>query len=68
MYVKEFKYGENQVVTAVDKDTTILECDMHYKYSTIKFVLGFGTDCQVLEPKWLKDEVKKVAKKILEQD
>lgn len=68
MYVKEYIYGENQIVTPIDKDCTILECDMHYKYSTIKFVLGFGTDCEVLEPQWLKDEVKNVAKKILERD
>ena len=57
MYVKEYIYGQNQVVTAVDKDTTLLECDMPYKYNTIRFVLQFGTDCEVLEPQWLKDEV-----------
>lgn len=68
MYVKEYKYGENQIVTPIDQNCTILECDMHYKYSTIKFVLGFGTDCEVLEPQWLKDEVKSVAKKLLERD
>ena len=65
MYVKEYKYGENQVVTPVDKDTTVLECDMHYKYNTIKFVLGFGTDCKVLEPKWLKEEVVSIAKQMI---
>ena len=41
MYVKEYKYGENQVVTPIDRDKTILECDMNYRYNTIKFVLGF---------------------------
>jgi predicted DNA-binding transcriptional regulator YafY len=66
MYVKEFKYGENQVVTAVDKDTTILECDMHYRYNAIKFVLGFGVDCKVLEPQWLKEEVVSIAKQMAE--
>ena len=64
MYVKEYKYGENQIITPIDKDTTILECDMRYKYNTIKFVLGFGTDCEVLEPLWLKDEVKRIAKEM----
>lgn len=57
MYVKEYIYGRNQVVTAIDKDNTILECDMHYKYETIKFALGLGTDCEVIEPKWLADDI-----------
>ena len=62
MYVKEYLYGRNQVVTAVDKTSTILECDMHYQYNTVRFVLQFGCDCQVLEPKWLQDEVIKICK------
>ena len=37
---------------------------MHYKYNTIKFVLGFGTDCKVLEPTWLKEEVVSIAQKM----
>lgn len=64
MYVKEYIYGQNQSVTAVDEKTTLLECDMPYKYNTIRFVLQFGTDCEVLEPQWLKDEVKMICKQI----
>ena len=67
MYVKEYKNGENQVITPIDKDTTILECDMQYVYNTIKFVLGFGTDCKVLEPEWLKEEVLEIARQMLER-
>ena len=67
MYVKEYIYGENQVVTPIDQSTTVLECDMHYKYNTVKFVLGFGKDCKVLEPQWLKDEIKSIAKQMLEE-
>lgn len=65
-YVKEFKYGENQVITAVDPNTTILECDMQYEYNTIKFVLGFGIDCEVLEPQSLKEAVLSIAKAMVE--
>ena len=64
MYVKEYKFGENQVITPIDKNTTILECDMQYKYNTVKFVLGFGIDCKVLEPQWLKEEIVSIAKKM----
>ena len=64
MYVKEYIYGKNQTVTAVDRDTTILECDMHYKYNTIQFAFSFGADCRILEPKWLQDEVRAIAREM----
>ena len=65
MYIKEYIYGKSQTITAVDKNTTILECDMQYRSNTLRFVLGFGTDCEVLEPSWLKDEVIKTAKNMM---
>ena len=67
MYVKEYIYGQNQTVTAIDEKTTILECDMQYKYNTIRFVLQFGTDCEVLEPQWLKDEVINICKQVVKE-
>lgn len=67
MYVREYVYGQNQVVTTVDTNTTLLECDMQYKYNTIRFVLQFGADCEVLEPLWLKEEVQLAHQKALEK-
>lgn len=66
VYVREYKHGENQVVT-FDNDKTILECDMQYKYNALKFVLGFGTDCKVLEPEWLKVKVIETIKEVLKK-
>ena len=57
MYVKEYLYGADQSVTEIDKDTTILEFTAKYKYNTLQLVLGFGADCEILEPEWLKQEV-----------
>ena len=68
MYVKEYLYGKNQVVTPIDRTSTVLECDMHYRYNTIRFVLQFGTDCEVLEPQWLKEEVINICKKVAEEE
>ena len=62
MYVKEYIYGKNQTVTPVNKNKTILECDIQYKYNTIQLVLGFGRDCVILEPQWLRDEICSIAK------
>lgn len=64
MYVKEYLYGSDQSITEIDKDTTILEFTAKYKYNTLQLVLGFGADCEVLEPEWLKKEVVDHCKKI----
>jgi predicted DNA-binding transcriptional regulator YafY len=57
MYAHEYLYGLDQVITDIDKDNTIIEFTAEYKYNTVQLVLGFGADCKVLEPGWLKDEV-----------
>lgn len=67
LYVKEYVFGQNQKVTPIDKDNTLLECDMQYEYNTIRLVLGFGEDCDVLEPSWLKDKVKEIAQRMAEK-
>lgn len=67
MVVKEYIYGKNQQVTAVDRDTTILECDMEYRYNTVQFVLGLGVDCEIVEPDWLKNEVLEIVTRMKEQ-
>ena len=67
MYVKEYIYGADQIITEIDKDTTILEFTAEYKYNAIQLVLGFGVDCKVLEPEWLRDEIASQARKILEK-
>jgi predicted DNA-binding transcriptional regulator YafY len=41
---------------------------MQNKENIISFVLGFGKDCIVLEPKWLKDEVKQEVKRIIDNN
>ena len=64
MYVKEYLYGADQVITEIDKDTTILEFTAQYKYNVLQLVLGFGADCEVLEPAWLMEEVISQTEKI----
>ncbi len=66
MWIKESVYGKNQVLTELDDGATVLECDMHYRPNAIRFSLGFGENCEVLEPAWLKEERVKQAEKILE--
>lgn len=55
--VQERIYGKNQSLEIVDKDTTILTCEMQNEENILGFVLGFGKNCEFLEPIWLKDKV-----------
>ena len=60
MLAKERIYGKNQTVTPIDDGATILSCEMQNKEDILSFVLGFGVNCEVLEPKWLKENVLEV--------
>lgn len=64
MYVKDYLYGQNQVIEECDDLTTILSVKMQYKDNITKFVLGFGNECVVIEPEWLKNDVKKIVKEM----
>ena len=65
MLVKERIYGKDQEIEIVDETTTILSCKMQNKDNILKFALGFGRCCKVLEPQWLTEEIKNVCKEIL---
>lgn len=65
MVVQDYLYGKNQVTECVDSNTTILSLQMQYRDTIVGFVLSHGIYCEVLEPEWLKQEVKETAEKIL---
>ena len=56
MLVKERIYGKNQTVEAIDKNTSLLSVEMQNKEDILVFVLGFGANCEVLEPEWLREK------------
>ena len=64
MLVKERIYGRNQIVEPIDDNTTILSCSMQNKDNIITFTLGFGDHCEIIEPIWLKKEIKKICEHI----
>ena len=66
MLVKERIYGKNQTVEAVDQNTSILSVEMQNKEDILVFALGFGANCEVLEPEWLRNDVKSSIVKLLE--
>jgi predicted DNA-binding transcriptional regulator YafY len=67
MLIKERIHGKDQTVEVADEKTTILSCKMQNKDNILKFVLGFGVDCEVLEPAWLKEKVLETIDKLKEK-
>ena len=67
MLAKERIYGKDQNVEVIDANTTILSCKMQNKENILEFVLGFGSNCEVLEPEWLKEKVFETVDKIYQK-
>ena len=64
MLAKERIYGKEQKIQEVDEQTTILSCKMQNKENITKFALGFGDNCEVLEPEWLKEKILSVIENV----
>lgn len=65
VFVQERKFGENQVVTILDDNHTMLECDMKLKENVISFLLFFGSCATLIEPKEIIDELKLTTRKMV---
>ena len=65
MYVKDYIYGKNQKITNGENGSTILEVDLRYKSNVVRFVMQFVGECKVLEPEWLKEDVKNTCLRII---
>ncbi len=60
--VKERIYGKNQVIEVIDDNSTKVSVDMQNKENIRLLILGFGKNVDVLEPQWLKDDLKDIGK------
>lgn len=61
---KDYCYGKDQIVTELKDGSTIIEVTMQFKSNIISLVLGFKDECKILEPEWLKEEVRNTAKRM----
>ena len=59
-------YGKNQKIEEIDNKNIIFDCDMQNKDMILSFVLSLGKNCKVLEPDWLKENVKEALWKMME--
>ena len=62
---KDYCYGKEQIVEDLPDGSTVFEVTMHFRENIVSFILGFGRDCKVLEPYWLKEAIKENALEIL---
>lgn len=60
-------YGKNQSIKRINENTVVLSCEMQNKENVKNFVLGFGDNCEIIEPKWLIDEIKQTCKNLIKK-
>lgn len=56
-YLTEYVFGEHQKIDWISEEAFVLTVDLRGEYSIMQFVLQLGSDCEVIEPKELKDKV-----------
>jgi predicted DNA-binding transcriptional regulator YafY len=67
MLIKERIHGKEQTIEEIDDTATVLSVKMQNRGDIVKFVLGFGEYCEVLEPDWLKQDLLEALDKIKEK-
>lgn len=65
-YVTETVYGKNQNITILDEVSLRLEVEIDSRLRAQQFILQFGSDIKIIEPKWLNTYQKEQARKILD--
>lgn len=62
--IKDRVIGKNQTIEMIDKNKAIVSISMQYRFNIINFIMGLGSFCKVIEPKWLVDQVLKITKEM----
>lgn len=66
-YVKTYPLHSSQRLIEENKHQVLVELDLYITYDFIKELLSFGSGLKVIEPASLKQDIKKILKKALEQ-
>lgn len=61
--LKDYIFGDNQVIQD-NENHFILTCEMYGDLVVRNFVLSLGVDCEVIEPLWLKKELKEIGNQL----
>ncbi len=66
-YVQEYKWHDTQMIQEIDEDTIIYSVTTGSREEIKSWILGFGSDAEVLEPDDLREEVKEEIGEILKK-
>ncbi len=61
---KEKLYGKNQMIKPLNKTSAIVSLDMQNKDKILSFILGFGKDIEIIEPKTLQKDMVNIIESI----
>lgn len=61
----ERKFSEDQVITRIDSNHILLECDMRNESRILSFINYFGSNCIILEPEYIRNLVKEENRKMM---
>ena len=64
---QEKDFGKNQVCEELPDGRTKVTLEMQKNHSTYNFILGCGDLVEVVEPEWLREKVRDLAKEILKK-
>lgn len=65
-YIQEVKWGEDQEIKIMDKDTTRITVTLNNIHEVVSVLLGFGSRVKIIEPNFIRDMIVEEAKRIVE--
>jgi len=59
------EYFHKNCIKSVDNNHFIVEDSFPYEEGFLKFILGFGKECEVIEPDYVREDIKKYIEEVL---
>jgi predicted DNA-binding transcriptional regulator YafY len=63
-YIKTQYLHETQQIISEDKNSILIQIDVITSFELKSMILGYGDQVKVISPKWLKDEIELVYRKM----
>lgn len=67
-YIHDRQWSADQKLTPGPDNSLILEMTARSQPELVSWILSFGANVKVLEPDWLRDEIREIARKIAGED
>ena len=67
-YIHDRRWSADQKLTPAADNSLILEMTARSEPELVAWILGFGANVKVLEPDWLRDEIREIAIQIAQEN